>query len=72
MNHSIKIIFGQEQINKFLAEIPFTDEEKIINEKEYHFETEIELKAFIKGVNESVGWLDFYIVNSEDKVRLMK
>lgn len=62
MKHSIKIIFGKEQVNKFLSDIPFSEEEKMINEKEYHFETQSELDAFIKGVNETVGWLDHFII----------
>lgn len=62
MNHSIKIIFGKEQVNKFLSAVPFTKEERLINEKDYHFETEIELDAFIKGVNTTVGWLECCIV----------
>jgi hypothetical protein len=62
MIHSIKIIFGKEQVNKFLSDVPFSKEEKSINEKEYHFETQLELDAFLKGVNETVGWLECYIV----------
>ncbi len=62
MKHSIKIIFGKEQVNKFLSETPFSEEEKSINEKEYHFETKSELDAFVKGVSETVGWLECYIV----------
>ena len=45
MKHSIKIIFGKEQVNKFLSNIPFSVEEKVINEKEYHFETQLILYA---------------------------
>ena len=62
MKHSIKIIYGKEQVNKFLSAVPFSEEEKSINEKEYHFETQSELDAFLKGVNETVGWLECYIV----------
>lgn len=62
MKHSIKIIFGKEQINKFLSDIPFSAEAESLNEKEYNFETVDELNAFVKGVNETVGWLECYIV----------
>ena len=65
MKHSIKIIFGKEQANKFLNNVPLSEEEKSINEKEYYFETKLELNAFLKGVNETVGWLECYIVESE-------
>lgn len=62
MKHSVLIIFGKEQVNKFLSNVPFSKEEKNINEKEYHFETKAELDAFLKGVNVTVGWLECYIV----------
>lgn len=62
MKYSIKIIFGKEQVDKFLCDVPFSEEEKGVNEKEYNFETQAELDAFTKGVNETVGWLDCYIV----------
>jgi hypothetical protein len=62
MKHSVKIIFGKEQVNKFLTNIPFSEDERLLNEKEYHFETQGELKAFLKGVKETVGWLECYIV----------
>ena len=62
--YTIKIIFGKEEINKFLSDIPFSEYEKIINEKEYLFENQIELDAFLKGINEAVGWSEFYIVEN--------
>ncbi len=62
MKHKVKIIFGKEQVNKFLSDVPFSIDEKTINEKEFSFETKSELDAFIKGVNETIGWLECYIV----------
>jgi hypothetical protein len=62
MKHIVNIIFGKEQILKFQAHIPFSKDEKEIHEREYHFGTQMELDAFLKGVNETVGWLECHIV----------
>ena len=64
MKYSIKIIFGKEQVDKYLSEIPFDNDEKEIHEKEYFFDTKAELDAFIKGVDESVGWTEYFQVES--------
>ncbi len=65
MSHSIKIVFGKEQVSKFLSNIPLSKEEKNINEKEYSFENKRELNAFVKGINETIGWMDCYIIENE-------
>jgi hypothetical protein len=57
MKHSIELIFGKEEIN--------------INRKEYHFETKIELDAFLKGLNEAVGWTEFYQLTSNEITTLI-
>ncbi len=62
MTHSIRIVFGKEQVNKYLSDIPFSEEECSINEKEYYFDTKVELDAFVKGINGAVGWLECYVV----------
>lgn len=62
MKYSLKIIFGKEQVDKFLSNIPLTKDEFDINVKEFSFETELELIAFKKGVNESIGWQEVYIL----------
>ena len=64
MKHTIKIIFGKEEVNKFLLEIPLSKEEKDINVKEYQFATQIELAAFINGINEAVGWTECYVIEN--------
>lgn len=68
MKYVIKIIFGKEQVNKFLSDVHFSDEEKSINVKEYHFETKDELVAFQKGINEGVGWNEIYQIRSDELV----
>jgi len=61
MKYTVKIIFGKEQVNKIHSIQPLTNEESELNVKEYNFETEIELVAFCKGVEEAVGWTDCYL-----------
>ncbi len=36
-----------------------------MNVKQYEFDTIEELQAFIKGLNEAVGWLEIYIQETE-------
>jgi hypothetical protein len=60
MKHSVKIIFGKEQVNKFILDTPFSKEEKDINEKIFYFKSKGELNAFIKGVDITVGWSEAY------------
>jgi hypothetical protein len=62
MKHTIKIVFGKEQVDKFIANIPLTKDEKEINLKEYSFDSEVEMLAFKKGINEAIGWLECYFV----------
>ncbi len=63
MKYTIKMIFGQEQIDKFILKIPLSKEEIEINVKEFSFETEIELLAFKKGVSETIGWMECHIID---------
>jgi hypothetical protein len=60
MKHSVKIIFGKEQVNKFILDTPLSKEEKDINEKIFYFKSKGELNAFIKGVDITVGWSEVY------------
>lgn len=62
MKHTVKIIFGKEQVNKFHNNENFTEEELNLNVKEFCFETEVEKLAFCKGVEVSVGWTECYIL----------
>jgi hypothetical protein len=65
MKYSIKIIFGKEQVNKFISEIPLSEEEFQINMKKFFFETEPELIAFKKGIDEAIGWMECFFVESD-------
>jgi hypothetical protein len=65
MKHSLKVIFGKEQVTKRHNNKPFTDEEIKLNLKEYQFNSEDEKLAFIKGLNEAIGWIEFCIPELE-------
>jgi hypothetical protein len=56
MKHTLKVIFGKEQVAKIHNKEVLSEEELALNVKDYQFETEVEKQAFIKGLNESTGW----------------
>lgn len=49
--HEVKILWGSEEARK--------ENEPI----EYEFDTELELLAFLHGVDEASGWLDYEIID---------
>lgn len=59
MKHSIKIIFGKEQVNKYHQNEPLSIEEEKINLKEFSFNSKKELEAFCLGLEEAVGWMEW-------------
>lgn len=63
MSYYTKIIFGKDQVRKYHNKEEFTDFEKNINFKQYVFETKAERNAFYKGVAESMGRLEFEVIN---------
>jgi len=65
MKHTLKVVFGQEQTLKVLNNESLTEEEIDIHLKEYQFESAIEKKAFINGLNEAIGWTKFCIPEEE-------
>lgn len=52
----VNIIFGKEAIDFFDKNGFLNDEMKKINLKKYDFSSEIEKKAFLKGIEEAIGW----------------
>ena len=62
MKHTIKIIFGQEQVNKYYNGIELTLIEVKDYMKEYSFDTKEELDAFCYGMDEASGWIKFCII----------
>jgi hypothetical protein len=68
MSYHTKIIFGKDQVKKYHYKEEFSDFEKSINFKKYIFDTKAERNAFYKGVAESMGRLEFEVINEfEDK-----
>lgn len=61
----ITMVFGTEQVNKIHNGFSLTAEEELINKKDYYFNTEEEISAFIKGVEETIGWNEFYFLKNE-------
>ena len=54
----LTVLFGSDQVRKFHNKEIFSDSEIAEHMKFYSFETEIELNAFIFGLQEANGWLD--------------
>ena len=68
MSYHTKIIFGKDCLRKYHYKEEFFDFEKSTNFKQYVFETKAERNAFYKGVVESMGCLEFEVINEfEDK-----
>lgn len=66
MGYHTKIIFGKDQVIKHHKNEAFTDYEKIVNFKKYTFDTRSERSAFYKGIAESMGRLEFEVINESD------
>jgi hypothetical protein len=58
----INVVFGNEAVQKILNNAPLNPSELAQFQKTYHFETRIEIEAFIKGINEAVGWQEVYVL----------
>lgn len=58
----VYVIFGEESVRKVNNGIDLNIEEKSESLKEFHFETEAELIAFKKGIEETIGWREVLIV----------
>jgi len=65
MKHHVRVIFGKEQVIKFNNDESLTKDEKNVFEKEFGFDTLEEKSAFIQGLNEAIGWVDFCIPELE-------
>jgi hypothetical protein len=58
---SITITYGKEQASKMHNGQKLSAAEEAQFVKSYNFKTEKEAQAFIKGVEEAVGWQEVYI-----------
>jgi hypothetical protein len=65
MKHTLKIIFGKEQVLKVYNGENLRDEELKANVKEFSFNSEEEKNAFANGVYEAIGWSDCCIPEYE-------
>lgn len=65
MKHTLEVIFGKEQVLKIFNNKPLSGEEIKLYVREYEFNSEEEKQAFIKGLNEAIGWVDFCIPEFE-------
>ena len=61
MKHRVRVIFGKEQVLKVHRDEPLTEEERSLYVKDYAFETMAEKLAFVKGLNEAVGWMEMEV-----------
>jgi hypothetical protein len=61
MKYTVTIIFGKEQVSKIFNSENLTNEELKLHKKVYSFDTFIEKEAFIKGIEESIGWSECYV-----------
>lgn len=53
--YEIQVIFGEEETSKFVNGT-FLGTDEINHVKIYSFNTAIEMHAFIKGMEEAIGW----------------
>ena len=65
MKAKLKIVFGSNAVRKLYVNKKFTNEELEINIKEYEFDSKIEKRAFIRGIEETIGWNEYCIPELE-------
>jgi hypothetical protein len=66
MSYDIQILFGKNEISKYHLDIALTIAEKEINLKKYSFDYKIEMNAFLKGLNEAVGWTEYFLIERSE------
>jgi hypothetical protein len=64
MPYNLKILLGKNEIQKYHSDIALTITEKEINLKQYSFDYRLERDAFLKGINEAVGWTEYFLTES--------
>jgi len=65
MTYNLKILFGKSEIQKYHSDIALTIAEKEINLKQYSFDYRLERDTFLKGINEAVGWTEYFLIESD-------
>lgn len=64
----VTVLYGSDNYKKFWAEEPFEKSDLETKLKTYYFDTQIELDAFILGLNEASGWLETVILENVEKL----
>lgn len=76
MKYTLKVIFGKEQVAKAYKNEYFTEYELKNHIKIYDFDSISERKAFIKGINETLGWseccLPEFELNEDTSIGIVK
>lgn len=65
----IEIIWGSQAVHKFQNQSDTTtwaEIEELGQIARYTFSTESELEAFLHGIDEASGWMDYYVIQPED------
>lgn len=65
MKEKLKIVFGSSAVRKLYANRSLTNKELEENIKEYEFDSKIEKRAFIRGIEETIGWNEYCIPELE-------
>lgn len=65
MKYKLTVLFGQEQVRKLVEQRIIQTEEKEQYLKTFKFETAKEKDAFIRGMEASSGWLDYFIFEED-------
>lgn len=69
---TVLVAYGRDIVNKINDNEFLTDEEDDINVKTYSFDTEKELHAFTKGLDEAVGWLELNYFKESEEATILK
>ncbi|MBR9833272.1 hypothetical protein GYB57_14100 [bacterium] len=62
---TLKVVYGAEQVQKLYANQKLSQTELRENVKTYQFESIKEKNAFIKGMEEALGWNNYCIPATE-------
>ena len=63
----LALLFGKEEINYYLFNNILTTDMRSLNLKVYTFDSKIERLAFMKGIDEGIGWQEVYQLEENNK-----
>lgn len=64
----VTIVYGTDNFKKFHMGEPFDKEDIADKFKTYYFGTQLELDAFLMGIDEATGWLETLVFVNVEKV----